>query len=113
MDDGIVVSVPFVYLARCSDHSLYVGRTEDLAHREDTHNDGFGSAYTAARRPVRIVYAEEHSSNISAARRERQVKRWSAEKKEALVSGTLSGFTRRRRIRPTIAWQELSNRRRR
>jgi putative endonuclease len=86
-DDGIVVFVWFVYLARCADGSLYVGRTRDLATREKAHNDGDGAAYTAARRPVCIVYAEQHCSAKTAAGRERQVKRWTAQKKEALVSG--------------------------
>ena len=67
----------FTYILRCADETLYVGHTENLAARERTHNDGNGAKYTAARRPVRIVYAEEHSSARSAIARERQLKRWS------------------------------------
>ena len=77
--------MPFTYILRCTDDTLYVGYTEDLASREQTHNDGKGAAYTAKRRPVRIVYAEEHGSIESAMARERQLKRWSREKKEALI----------------------------
>jgi GIY-YIG catalytic domain len=59
-DDGIVVAMWFVYLVRCADGTLYVGRTTNLASREKAHSDGTGAAYTAARRPVQVVYAEEH-----------------------------------------------------
>ena len=79
-------SMFYVYVLRCSDGSLYVGRTKDLAAREQWHNDGHGARYTTSRRPVTIVYAEEFSSELSAARRERQLKRWSTAKKNALVS---------------------------
>ena len=48
-----------MYILRCADDTLYIGHTENLASREQTHNDGKGAKYTAARRPVRIVYAEE------------------------------------------------------
>jgi putative endonuclease len=76
----------FTYILRCSDETLYVGHTEDLASRERIHNDGGGAVYTAARRPVRMVYAEEHPSIERAIGREKQLKRWSREKKEALVN---------------------------
>jgi len=79
--------VPFTYILRCADGTLYVGHTKNLASREQTHNAGQGAKYTAARRPVRIVYAEEHSSMASAIARERQLKRWNRKKKEALIVG--------------------------
>ena len=34
--------MPFIYILRCADDTLYVGHTEDLASREQTHNDGRG-----------------------------------------------------------------------
>ena len=79
----------FTYVLRCADGTLYVGHTENLASRERTHNDGKGAKYTAARRPVRMVYAEEHHSVESAIARESQLKRWTNKKKEALVLGDL------------------------
>jgi putative endonuclease len=48
----------FTYILRCADDTLYVGHTENLASREQTHNDGKGAKYTGARRSVRLVYAE-------------------------------------------------------
>jgi putative endonuclease len=102
----------FVYLVRCADGTLYVGRTTNLASREKAHNDGTGAAYTAARRPVRMVYAEEHGSMKSAAARERQVKRWTTEKKEALIRGharRLKALSERQSAHKNMAftWKDL------
>jgi predicted GIY-YIG superfamily endonuclease len=77
----------FVYLARCADGSLYAGHTQNLDARERTHNSGRGGAYTAARRPVRIVYSESFDCVERALERERQLKGWTVHKKEALISG--------------------------
>ncbi len=79
--------VSFVYIRRCADGSLYVGHTEDLASREQTHNSGRGASHTAAKRPVQMVYAEEHGSIRAAIKRERQLKRWTVKKKQALIRG--------------------------
>jgi predicted GIY-YIG superfamily endonuclease len=91
--------VHWVYIARCSDFTLYVGHTFDLASREKTHNDGHGARYTAIRRPVSIIYSERHDSVDSALVRERQLKHWTVKKKEALIAGdltTLKSLSKRR-----------------
>ena len=49
----------FTYIVRCADDTLYVGHTENLASREQIHNEGKGAKYTASRRPVHIVYAQD------------------------------------------------------
>jgi putative endonuclease len=92
--------MPFVYIARCSDGTLYVGHTSDLESREQTHNEGHGARYTAVRRPVRIVYAEQFTSLVGAKARERQLKGWTTIKKEALVGSNtaeLKGISSRLR----------------
>jgi predicted GIY-YIG superfamily endonuclease len=104
----------FTYILRCADNTLYVGHTEDLASREQIHNEGRGAKYTAALRPVRMVYAEEHPSAISAIARERQLKRWSGNKKEALILGDRPALRLLGR-RPTksnavVTWRDLLNR---
>lgn len=89
----------FVYIVECSDGSYYVGHTTDLAHRERVHNEGRGSRFTAGRRPVAMVYAEQWSTLAAAVRREKQLKRWSSLKKEALIkrdSGSLKAASRHR-----------------
>ena len=52
-----------------------------------THNFGHGGQYTAARRPVYLVYTEEVEAQDKAERRERQLKRWPDTKLESLVAG--------------------------
>ena len=102
--------MPFMYILRCADDTLYVGHTTDLAWREQAHNDGRRGKYTAARTPVRMVYAEGHASLASAIARERQLKRWSHAKKEALFLGdraALRSLARRPSKATTITWQDL------
>jgi predicted GIY-YIG superfamily endonuclease len=105
--------MPYVYILRCADDTFYVGRTDDLAAREQTHNDGHGAKYTATRRPVRMVYAEEYASMRSAVARERQLKGWTSEEKDALVCGdraTLSRLSQQQthaRNRIAVTWRDL------
>ena len=80
------MSTHYFYLARCSDGSLYAGTCIDLAAREETHNAGHGAKYTRSRRPVRVVYSESFKTLGDARRREAEVKRWSKQAKERLVS---------------------------
>jgi tRNA/rRNA methyltransferase len=77
----------FVYILRCADQSLYVGHAEDLNRRIERHSRGEGSAFTHRRRPVSLVYFEKYSSRIAAMARERQLKRWTRAKKDALIAG--------------------------
>jgi putative endonuclease len=91
---GIVGWMPWVYILRCADGTLYTGHTKDLASREAVHNAGHGAEHTAARCPVRLVYSEEHDSTHSAIRRERQLKRGTIRKKEALIAGDLATLKR-------------------
>lgn len=76
----------YTYLLACEDKSLYCGYTTDLARRLDEHNAGIGCKYTLPRRPVRLVYWEEHSSRASAMRREAAIKRLSRSQKLALIT---------------------------
>ena len=77
----------FFYILKCSDGSFYVGSTTNLENRVRTHNQGEGATHTAKRRPVQLVYQEEFKSLDDAVKRERQVKKWSRAKKEALICG--------------------------
>jgi predicted GIY-YIG superfamily endonuclease len=86
--------VPWVYILRCGDNTFYVGHTNDVAARLQWHRAGFGARHTALRLPIDLVFEEEHPSTLSAVRRERQIKRWSGEKKAALVRGDLAELKR-------------------
>jgi predicted GIY-YIG superfamily endonuclease len=99
-DDGIVVHMPWIYILRCFDDSLYVGHTDNVPARVASHNDGHASRYTSQRRPVTVVHTEHYVSLTRALARERQLKGWTANKKEALIAGdsrTLKSLARRRR----------------
>ena len=84
----------FVYILRCADDSLYIGETNDVAARVARHNDGRGSSFTASRLPVRVVHIEQHNRRDDAIARERQLKRWTRIKKEALIAGDLGRLKR-------------------
>jgi putative endonuclease len=77
--------VPYVYIVVCNDGSLYTGWTTDVEARVEAHNAGRGSRYCKQRRPVHLVYQEEHASRSEAQRRELAIKRWPRRKKLALI----------------------------
>ena len=80
----------FVYILRCSDDCLYIGETNDVGARLARHNEGRASRFTASRRPVAIVLVEEYPNRGAALTRERQLKRWTRRKKDALIAGDLN-----------------------
>ena len=76
----------FVYLARCSDGSLYTGITTDPAARLRAHNAGRGGGYTRSRRPITLAYTEPASGRPAALRREWTIKQWPRAEKERLAA---------------------------
>ncbi len=64
----------FVYILLCSDDTLYTGYTTDVGRRVGEHNTGKGAKYTRTRRPVVLIYEEEHKSRNNALKREIQIK---------------------------------------
>ena len=76
----------YTYILQCENGSYYVGHTSDLEARLALHNEGKGSTHTAKYRPVHLVYSEPHMDQTSAMARERQLKKWSRAKKEALIA---------------------------
>ena len=75
----------YVYILQCSDNSYYTGHTNNLENRLKKHNSGHGAAYTRSRLPVKIIYNESHPDRSSALKREIQIKKWSRDKKMALI----------------------------
>ena len=80
----------FVYILRCADKSLYIGHAEDVEARIERHNRGEGAAFTRRHLPVSVAFSECHASRREAVARERQLKRWTRAKKEALIAGDLA-----------------------
>lgn len=78
----------YTYILRCADGSLYCGWTNDLEKRLKAHNDGTGSKYTRARRPVELAYYESFETKEEAMSREYQIKQLSRKQKQALIDGT-------------------------
>ncbi len=77
----------YTYILKCADGSLYTGWTNNLQKRLISHNNGTGSKYTSSRRPVELVYFEEHETKHDAMSREVQIKRLTRKQKEALIQG--------------------------
>jgi putative endonuclease len=78
----------YLYILRCADGSYYVGSTRaSLELRIAQHNDGTFGGYTSTRRPVHFVFHQEFDRITDLIAAERQVKRWTRAKKEALIRG--------------------------
>ncbi|MBL8501713.1 MAG: GIY-YIG nuclease family protein [Nitrosomonas sp.] len=80
---------PFwVYILRCADGSYYTGHTDDLDRRIGQHQAGeYHDGYTAARRPVTLMWSQECTTREEALAAEMQIKGWSRKKKEAMMRG--------------------------
>jgi len=76
----------YLYIIRCADDTLYTGITKDLTKRIEEHNTSpKGAKYTRNRRPVVLVYSEEHSDRSSASKREYVVKKMRRVEKLELI----------------------------
>ena len=64
----------FCYMVQCRDSSLYVEAARDPALRVERHNQGLGAKHTALRRPVTLVWQEEHPIKRSARGRQAELK---------------------------------------
>jgi putative endonuclease len=76
--------------------TLYVGVTNDLARRVDEHKQGVVEGFAKKYGCTRLVYFEETDDIEAAISREKQLKSWRRDKKEALI----------KTINPQ--WQDLS-----
>ena len=76
----------YLYILKCSDKTLYTGITVDLERRIKEHNSSkLGSKYTAARRPVKLVYAKKFRNRSLATKAESRIKKLSREEKLKLI----------------------------
>lgn len=76
----------FVYILKCSDQTFYIGSTNDLEKRIHQHNNlKSGAHYTKIRRPVELVYSEEHASLSAVRQREAALKRLTRIEKIAML----------------------------
>ncbi|WP_395639531.1 GIY-YIG nuclease family protein [Pseudolysinimonas sp.] len=74
--------MPACDILRCADESFYVGSTRDLVTRLEQHVSGMGSAYTAKRLPVELVWSAEFDRIDDAYFMEKRIQGWSRRKRE-------------------------------
>ncbi len=65
--------------------AMYIGVTDDLERRVAEHKAGNGSAFTSKYHCVKLVYYESFSDINQAIAREKQLKGWKRDRKEALI----------------------------
>lgn len=76
----------YLYILKCADSTLYTGITTDLERRVKEHNSSkLGAKYTAARRPVKLVYFQEFIDRAEASKQEYVIKRLSRIEKLKLI----------------------------
>jgi putative endonuclease len=81
------MQVSYVYILKCSDSSYYTGVTSNLNKRVIDHISGtHKDSYTYSRRPISLVFFAEFTDINLAISTEKQIKKWSRAKKEALIS---------------------------
>ncbi len=85
----------FVYVARCSDGSLYTGIARDVKARIAAHDAGKGARYTRGRGPLTVCATHRCRSKGDALRLELAMKRLPREQKERVIRGRLAAFARR------------------
>ncbi len=89
-----------VYILLCADDSYYIGVTNNLERRLLEHETAYNpESYTAQRLPVKLVYQELVYGPLTAIKREKQLKAWNREKKEALINGNLNLLKQRAKKR--------------
>jgi putative endonuclease len=79
--------VPWVYLLRCGDGSLYAGSARDLPRRLAQHTAGHASRYTRAHLPVTLAWSRRVRTWSAALREEARIKRLRRRDKDALIVG--------------------------
>jgi putative endonuclease len=78
----------YVYILKCSNDSYYTGVTSNLEQRKFQQDIAFfPNCYTADKRPLQLVFYAEFTDINLAFEKEKQIKKWSRSKKEALING--------------------------
>ncbi len=82
------MKVYYVYILLCSDNTYYTGVTSNLEKRIFQHQSGkHPNSYTFKRRPLELKFYCEFTNIDFAIDCEKQLKKWSEVKKEALITG--------------------------
>lgn len=92
----------WVYVVRCADATLYTGVARDVEKRLAEHNGAGtrGARYTAARRPVALVYQARFENRSRAQQEEARIKALSRQDKQILIAAHGAPKARRRQASP-------------
>ena len=77
----------FVYILTNGERHtvLYIGGTNSLERRANEHSLGLGSRFARQYNAHKLIYYETYPDPTSAIAREKQLKKWSRSKKDALI----------------------------
>lgn len=88
----------YIYiLTNWNNSVLYIGVTNDITRRLNEHINGDDKSFATKYKTFKLVYNEEYNDPQTAINREKQLKRWSRAKKDALIE----------RVNPK--WEDLLN----
>ncbi|GAA4799868.1 GIY-YIG nuclease family protein [Litoribaculum gwangyangense] len=97
------MKIYFVYILKCADNTYYTGITSNLEKRIMEHESGKHiDSYTYKRRPIKLVYFAEFTNVDLAISTEKQIKKWSKAKKEALINNEYNKL-------PNLAKKKFNN----
>jgi len=75
----------YIYIMASESGTLYIGVTNDIVRRAFEHKEGLIVGFTKKYGCNKLVYYEATSDIESAIVREKQLKNWNRNKKEALI----------------------------
>lgn len=84
----------YLYITKNQNGAFYTGVTIDVERRLREHLQGEGGRYTMQNRPKKLLYTEQFDNKVEAEAREGQIKRWSRNKKQALIEGNVEELRR-------------------
>ena len=77
----------YVYITANKDNkTIYIGVTDNLPRRIHEHKTGQHNGFTKKYNVDKLVYAEQFKDINFAIKREKQLKGWKRDKKDALIS---------------------------
>ena len=79
----------YLYILRNQHNRLYIGQTKDIDRRLKDHKTNHGAKFIKDYGNFKLVYTEEFQTRVEAMKREKQLKKWTRAKKEALIAGDL------------------------
>ena len=77
-----------IYIMASISGVLYIGVTSGLERRVFEHKSGLIKGFTSKYKCHKLVYCEEYSDVYQAITREKELKGWRREKKDALIKET-------------------------